>query len=258
MEKQRSKNALLIWVLLAGLVSHNMVMLVASRNLEEGFNDQKHYYSPYPHKSPPKGHEPPSCGTPPDGGGGYPNPPPTPSYGGSPPVVTPPTIVSPPRCCGQSPPVVTPPTIVSPPRCCGQSPPSITPPYIEPGTPSTPMIPNTPPFIIGTCTFWKTHPTWIWGLFGYWGTVGGVFGVPTLGSSLSLQQALANTRSDGMGSLYREGSASLLNSMVSNKFPYTTQQVKDSFVAALSSDKAAAAQAQLFKQANEGQIKLRP
>ena len=55
MEKQRSKNALLIWVLLAGLVSHNMVMLVASRNLEEGFNDQKHYYSPYPHTSPPKG-----------------------------------------------------------------------------------------------------------------------------------------------------------------------------------------------------------
>lgn len=105
-------------------------------------------------------------------------------------------------------------------------------------------------------SFWKTHPAWIWGLFGYWGTVGGVFGAPTLGSSLNLQQALANTRSDGIGSLYREGTASLLNSMVSNKFPYTTQEVKDRFVVALSSDKAAAAQAQLFKVANEARIKL--
>lgn len=74
---------------------------------------------------------------------------------------------------------------------------------------------------------------------------------------MSLQQALSNTRTDGYGSLYREGTASLLNSMVSHKFPYTTREVRESFVSALASNKAAAAQGQLFKQANEGKLKTR-
>lgn len=83
--------------------------------------------------------------------------------------------------------------------------------------------------------------------------------VPGFGAStLSLQQALSNTRTDGLGALYREGTASLLNSMVNQKFPYTTKQVRESFVASLSSNKAAAAQAQLFKLANEGRVKPRP
>lgn len=57
MEKQRSRNALLIWVLLVGLGSHNMVMLVTSRNLEEGLSDQKNYYSHDPHNGgAPKSH----------------------------------------------------------------------------------------------------------------------------------------------------------------------------------------------------------
>lgn len=70
---------------------------------------------------------------------------------------------------------------------------------------------------------------------------------------MNLLQALSNSRTDAYGDLYREGTASLLNSMVSRSFTYTTNQVRDRFVSALSSDKSAAAQAQLFKLANEGQ-----
>lgn len=105
------------------------------------------------------------------------------------------------------------------------------------------------------CSYWRTHPTLIWGLFGWLGTVGNSFGmasVPGFGSNMNLLQALSNSRTDAYGDLYREGTASLLNSMVSKSFTYTTNQVRDSFVSALSSDKSAAAQAQLFKLANEG------
>lgn len=76
--------------------------------------------------------------------------------------------------------------------------------------------------------------------------------VPGFGSNMNLLQALSNSRTDAYGDLYREGTASLLNSMVSKSFTYTSNQVRDSFVSALSSDKSAAAQAQLFKLANEG------
>lgn len=95
---------------------------------------------------------------------------------------------------------------------------------------------------------------------GWWATIGSAFGVapaPGLGSNFNLLQALTNTRSDGVGELYREGTASLLNSMVNKKFPYTTKQVRENFVAALSSNKAAAAQAARFKLANEGRFKRR-
>ena len=98
----------------------------------------------------------------------------------------------------------------------------------------------------------------IWGLLGWWGTVGSAFGVtsfPGFASTMSLPQALSNTRTDGFGSLYREGTASLLNSMVNNRFPFSTKHVRDSFVAALSSNSAVAAQAHLFKLANEGHLK---
>lgn len=78
--------------------------------------------------------------------------------------------------------------------------------------------------------------------------------VPGFGSSMSLQQALENTRGDGLGALYREGTASLLNSMADQRFPFTAKQVRERFIAGLSSNKAAAAQAQLFKLANEGRI----
>lgn len=45
--------------------------------------------------------------------------------------------------------------------------------------------------------------------------------------------------------------------MVSKRFSYSTTQVKNNFATALSSDGAAAAQAQLFKLANQGRLKPR-
>ena len=106
-----------------------------------------------------------------------------------------------------------------------------------------------------------THPGLVWGLFGFWCPLVRLFGpsaaVP-FGRDLTVPEALANTRQDGVGALFREGTASLLNSMVSGgRFLFTTQEVKDAFGAALSSgdDGAAAAQAQLFRKANEGRVK---
>lgn len=110
-------------------------------------------------------------------------------------------------------------------------------------------------------SYWRTHPGIIWGLLGWWGNLGSAFGVtslPGISSGVSLPQALSNTRTDGLGALYREGTASFLNSLVNHKFPFTTNQVRDRFVASLHSNKAAAAQAQLFKMANEGRMKPRP
>ncbi|KAK3404900.1 hypothetical protein EUGRSUZ_K01198 [Eucalyptus grandis] len=216
-----------------------------------GGGGSRSYYNPPP--STPSGgsgggsyyNPPPST---PSGGGGrsYYNPPPsTPSGGGGGSYSNPPA-------SGGTPPT---PVIVSPP----------TTPIIIPGTPSAPTIP-TPPFdpnsnpFTGTCNFWRTHPGVIWGLLGWWGTVGGTFGatsMPGFPSNLNLMQALSNTRTDGLGQLYREGTASLLNSMVNARFPYTTQQVKERFTAALGSNSAAAAQARLFRLANEGHMKPR-
>ena len=110
-------------------------------------------------------------------------------------------------------------------------------------------------------SYWRNHPTMIWGLLGWWGTLGSAFGGVTgtipgfSGAGMSLPQALSNTRTDGLGALYREGTASFLNSLVNHRFPYTTNQVRDRFVASLSSNKAAAAQAHLFRMANEGRMK---
>lgn len=89
------------------------------------------------------------------------------------------------------------------------------------------------------------------------GSAFGITNAPGFGATLSLPQALSNSRTDGLGALYREGAASFLNSMVNNRFPFTTSQVRDSFVSALSSNKAAAAQSQVFKMANEGRFKPR-
>ncbi|KAJ4848460.1 hypothetical protein Tsubulata_038082 [Turnera subulata] len=143
------------------------------------------------------------------------------------------------------------PVIVSPPTT--PSTPG-TPPYV----PSPPLIPDpNSPF---PCNYWSNHPAIIWGLFGWWGTMGNAFGVtsiPGFGATMSLPQALSNTRTDGYGTLYREGTAALLNSMVTHRFPYTTAQVRQNFVAALHSNRAAASQGHLFKLANEGHLKPR-
>ncbi|XP_019241136.1 PREDICTED: protodermal factor 1-like isoform X2 [Nicotiana attenuata] len=281
----RKHTSLILWASFAALLAHNLVIPVMST---ASFEEQKTYYSPDPNaRSPPTGsHKSPShsggghgtspshgtpshgssshggtppanCGNPAPSGGHHHNPTPSPpsgghggggyypsppSHGGSPPSTPTPTPRTP------STPTPTPSTPSTP----------------TPSTPSTPSAPgvfpidpNSPPF---TCDYWRTHPTLIWGILGWWGSVGNAFGVasvPALGANMNLVQALSNTRPDGLGELYREGTASLLNSMVSRRFTYTTDQVKNSFITALSSDKSASAQAQLFKLANEGRLKPR-
>ncbi|KAK6141208.1 hypothetical protein DH2020_025051 [Rehmannia glutinosa] len=250
MERKRSKQASLSVFLWAALV------MTATSAVN--FEDEKNYYIPDPHANPPPtvSYTPPTHGS---GGGGHTSTPTVPSHGGG---------SSHGGNCGYPPsggqhhstPTPHTPTIVSPPTTV--TPPTT--PITVPGTPAItvpsppfPFDPNSPPF---TCTYWRNHPALIWGLFGWFGTVGNAFGVsslPGIGAHMNLLQALSNTRTDGLGELYREGTAALLNSVAHTKFPYTTTQVKDSFVAALGSNKAAAAQAQLFKLANEGKIKPR-
>lgn len=281
-------------VLVAGLLSQNLVVPVLSNTLQ----DRKNYYgTPDPGTggtSPPGGYgtptpthgTPPSPssggrGTPPSrGSGGYGTTPP--SHGGSggynPTPSTPPT-----GNCGTPPPRTPTPSIPSnppggsgggyypsPPSSGGRTPPSPvvvsppTTPYIDPGTPSTPVPPFLPapslPFI-GTCNFWRTHPGVIWGLLGWWGTLGNAFGGVFPGgaatASMSFPEALSNTRNDGLGALYREGTASFLNSMVNAKFPFNTKQVRNRFIAGLGSNKAAVFEAHVFKLANEGHLKPR-
>ncbi|KAK4420947.1 Protodermal factor 1 [Sesamum alatum] len=259
MERTRSKRAsVLLWAAVAALLSQNLAIPFVSA---VDFEDQKNFfYTPDPRTSTPPTvtYTPPSHGS----GGGHASP--TPSHGGGGPAH-----------CGnpQHDPTPSPSKgggsgyYHSPPSSTPTTPAIVSPPIVVPRTPSTPSItvtsppfafdPNSPPF---TCTYWKNHPTLIWGLFGWWATVGNAFGVSSLpgsGAHMNLLEALSNTRADGVGELYREGTAALLNSMAHTKFPYTTTHVRDSFIAALSSDKAAAAQAQIFKLANEGRIRPR-
>ncbi|XP_066378789.1 protodermal factor 1-like [Miscanthus floridulus] len=129
-------------------------------------------------------------------------------------------------------------------------------------TPFVPMDPHSFGSLPGSCDYWRSHPMEIWLAIGgrfpstspstmghFLGAAGSVGG-----SDVSIQDALANTRSDGTGALLREGAAALLNSMTRAGFPYTTDQVRDAFVSAAAggSDGAAAAQAAAFRKANEG------
>ncbi|GAB4842929.1 hypothetical protein Ancab_012907 [Ancistrocladus abbreviatus] len=251
---------------LVTLLPHNLFLLpavTASTSLQP-----QNYYSPDPHHPTPltgSHHRRPSHGSsPPHSSGGHCGPSPTrpsrsPPYHHEPPTTHP----SPPSGGGgggggsgsggggyyHSPPS-TPPVVITPPT------PTVVP--VTPSMPSSPppvtIDPNNPPF---TCVYWSHHPGLIWGLLGWWGTVGGVFGVssfPGLQADTSLQQALSNTRTDGFGALYREGAASFLNSMADSRFPFTSKQVKDAFTVALASNKDAAAQARLFKLANENRL----
>ncbi|XP_078431269.1 uncharacterized protein LOC144703059 [Wolffia australiana] len=130
------------------------------------------------------------------------------------------------------------------------------------GTPGVPLPPSTwfpsplPPFLTGTCDYWRSHPQAIWAICGYWNTVGRMLGFPPPAASpnLSLLDALKNTRTDGMGDLFREGTASFLNSLANQKFVFSTSQVRNAFASALVSDQAAAAQAKIFQRANEGRL----
>ncbi|OVA00202.1 hypothetical protein BVC80_8695g16 [Macleaya cordata] len=283
MERKKCQNSMFLWVLVAVVLVSHQNLVFPGVMCRSTFEDQKNYYSPDPHSGSSHGggsHKSPSHGSssPTPSSHGSKGKPSHGSGGSCPPTTT--TTPSPPKHSGgyhYSPPTtVSPPTpiIVSPPTTGGGSPPVIigTPPSTpadpdisSPPTPLIPNDPNLPPFD-GTCNFWKTHPEAIWGIFGWWASVGGVFGggvggvgsAPTsLPTDLSLQQALANTRTDGIGALYREGTASLLNSMVTKKFPFSSQQIKELFIKALESEKAAEAQAELFKKANEGRLKHR-
>ncbi|KAK3446228.1 protodermal factor 1 [Eucalyptus grandis] len=231
--------------------------------------------------SPPRGQDP-SRSTRPPSGGYYRSPP---TSGGTPstPVTTPvdprtpstPTTTSPPSG-GYYP----------SPTSGGDSPPTTvtsTPPAtpIDPGTPSFPSItappfgfPTAPPFgfppfgfppiinpFIRPYNYYLSNPGVIIGLVGFVMPMGPAFRVttpvPGFPAAQNLIQALGNTSADGLGALYREGTAALLNSIASNRFPFTTAQVRQSFVSALSSNEAASAQARLFKLANEGRLKPR-
>jgi len=108
-------------------------------------------------------------------------------------------------------------------------------------------------------SYWGSHPALIFGVLGWWGTLGGLLGMQTLpglnSADQTLQDVLNNPRRDGYASLYREATAAFLNSMATKNFPFSSNQVKASLLASLHSDKAAAAQARRFRLANEGKLK---
>ncbi|CAL4965880.1 unnamed protein product [Urochloa decumbens] len=131
-------------------------------------------------------------------------------------------------------------------------------------TPFVPVDPHSLGSLPGSCDYWRSHPMEIWsalggGRFPTSASMGSFFGggsgsLGGGGGGMSIQDALANTRTDGAGALLREAAAALLNSMTRSGFAYTTGQVRDAFAAAAAagSDGAAAAQAAAFKKANEG------
>ncbi|KAL9661888.1 hypothetical protein QQ045_026716 [Rhodiola kirilowii] len=231
---------------------------------------------------------PPSCGggSPPGDGGSTPTDPgitPSPTtpggggaYNPSPPTAgSPPLVLSPPPTpfidpgFGGSPPTTpyidpgtggTPPFLPISPGFPGILPGTPGLPGILPGTPIFMPDPNSNPFS-GTCDFWRNNPGIIWGLLGWWGTLGSIFGtssLPSVSPSMTLPQALSIPRdADGFTSLYREASASYLNSMAYRHFPYSPKQVRDQLASALHSNRAAGHQARVFKLANEGRLKPR-
>uniref|UniRef100_A0ACD5ZJU8 Uncharacterized protein n=1 Tax=Avena sativa TaxID=4498 RepID=A0ACD5ZJU8_AVESA len=226
---------LLISAVLVGLVS-----LSSCRNLGE-LNEQK-TYSSAPHYG---GSPTPTHGS----GGGYkPTPTPTPTYGATP---TPSYGTTPTPSYGTTP---TPSYGTTPTPSYGTTP-------STPSAPShdVPAIPKKHDFI-GSCDYWKGHPDAIVAAIGSLGNIGQTFGAACsmiIGKKLgTLHDALSNTRTDGIGALIREGAAAYLNSIVNHKFPFTTQQVKDCIVVAVTSDGAASAQAGVFKKANESHYKF--
>ncbi|KAJ9563607.1 hypothetical protein OSB04_008767 [Centaurea solstitialis] len=208
-----------------------------------------------PNPSPPSGGC--TCGTPTrpvvapsPTDGNSPTPAPQSGYGYNPP---PPSTSTSPSDTPSTTPATTPPS-GTPPTTPRSNPPSI-------DTPSPPVDANIP-FIGGTCNFWRQHPELLSNIFTWWrDTIGRVMGfgsfIPGFGTNMNFLEALSNERTDGYGALYREGTAAYLNSLVNVNFPFTTHHVRDSFVAGLTSNKAAAAQAEVFRLANEGHLRPR-
>ncbi|GAV65165.1 hypothetical protein CFOL_v3_08680 [Cephalotus follicularis] len=279
--EMRKPVSLFMCVFVTVLLSINSVIPVISSSVE----DQKNYYStPVPHAagsppppsvshgSPP--HRSTSSHPPPHGSASHRgrshDPPPSPPSGGNcgtpPPSHPTPSHPTPSHPTPSHPtPTPSPPTYqYYPPTPVITSPPTPPTPSIDPGTPTVNPTP-TPPFfpVPFPCNYWMTHPALIWALLGWWGTTGNAFAglggasIQGFDSSMSLQEALSNTRTDGYGSLFREGTASWLNSLANRRFPFTTNQVRDNFLAALHSESDASSQAQLFKLANEGHLQPR-
>ncbi|KQK18030.1 protodermal factor 1 [Brachypodium distachyon] len=121
----------------------------------------------------------------------------------------------------------------------------------------TPTPTPTTPSYTGTCDYWKSHPDKIISCVGSLGSIVGSFGdvcSSFYGTKIqTLKDALCSTRTDCYGDLLREGAAAYINSIAAKKahFAYTTHQVKDCIALALTSEVAAAAQAALFKKANQ-------
>ncbi|KAH9290498.1 hypothetical protein KI387_034615 [Taxus chinensis] len=105
----------------------------------------------------------------------------------------------------------------------------------------------------GSCDFWSSN-------FGSWpdilstmSTIASIFGKPASSmfpSSMTLLQALQNSNSDPYSSLLKQASASMLNAFVYKNFKFSPEDVKAKFGAALTSPRAAGAQAFQFAQAN--------
>ncbi|TVU33393.1 hypothetical protein EJB05_25208, partial [Eragrostis curvula] len=133
-----------------------------------------------------------------------------------------------------------------------------------PSDDSTPSTPRSPSIVFpeitkhgftGSCDYWKNHSDVIFAAVGSVGNLGKTFGAACrliVGKKMeNLHDALSNTGSDAIGALMRGGAAAYLNSIVNNKFPFTTQEVKDCILVAVTSDGAASAQAAVFKKAND-------
>ncbi|XP_073016900.1 uncharacterized protein [Primulina eburnea] len=247
MEKKTSVQASVL-ILISVMLSQSLVLSSAT------FEEQKSFFN-----FPPSVYTPPSQSS---GSGSYPCP--TPSKGGSYTSPTPSkgSSYTPTPSKGGSYKSPTPSKGGSyggkPPSKGSSSSPAYQSPSVSTPTPvyhTPPSSPQTPPY---SCIYWKSNPGLIFAVFGWWGTVCSAFNTPTIpgfSPRTSLLQALSNTRTDGYGDLYREGTAALLNSMAhSASYPYSTAQVRNGFTAALSSKGAAAAQAKLYKMANEGRV----
>ena len=71
------------------------------------------------------------------------------------------------------------------------------------------------------------------------------------GNQMTVYQGLTNTRTDGYGSLARQGSAAILNAYSRpRQYPYSASQVKVQFRNALGSQQAAFQMAKVFENAN--------
>ncbi|KAI0492205.1 hypothetical protein KFK09_026472 [Dendrobium nobile] len=241
------ENNFLLWTIVSVLALQSLSTPAScSRRIQEGLSEEKNYYGPStPYNGSPHKHsssKSPSCPTPSGGSSGH-GTPTTPSHGsGSVHHNTPPSYGD-----GGSPTSPTPETTFP-------SPPTTTIP-----SPSVDYDHSGPPYHPGTCSYWSAHPDKIVAVIGYLGTMGDIFGAGCIfafgGKNPTLHDAIANKDTDGFSALLREGTAALLNSIACKSFPFTKQQVKSSFAAALVNAGAAAAQADVFKSANVGLYK---